>query len=326
MSEFTKQLIKQIKEKKPNISSSSISNYIRNLELLNDGKDLDNLDFLEDTKEIMKKLDSKKPNTRRNYLIAIVSMLHVYYDDVENKTYKYYLEKMIKSNNELKEIEKSNVKSETQEKNWMEWDEIKKILNDLENKVKTYDPLTIDKKQYKEVLKMIVLSLYVLNAPRRNQDYQDMYFIGGDYVPISKFNYLIYGLKEFVFRKYKTAKTEQKKNGSDLVISINETLMKNIELYMKFHPSLKKIDKINYDTVCYFLVNFDGSKFEHPNSITTILNNIFESYDKRIGSSMLRHIFLSSQYGENIEALKQMQETAKNMSHSSDMQLDYIKK
>ena len=252
---FTEELINKIKKNKPNLSKSSIMNYIRNLELLNDGKEMDNLDFLKDKKDIMKKLDDKKPNTRRNYLIAIVSLLNIYFNDPENDLYKYYLERMIESNNKLKAQEKSNIKSETQEKNWLEWDNIKMILHDLVERVKAFDPKNYNEADYKIVLQMIVLSLYVLNAPRRNQDYQDMYFIGGNYVPSPVFNYLIYESKQFVFRKYKTAKVEQKKSG-DLVIDISKELMDNIDLYLSFHPLLKN-KSISYDTIFYFLVNYN---------------------------------------------------------------------
>ena len=42
-----------------------------------------------------------------------------------------------------------------------------------------------------------------------------------------------------------------------------------------------------------FLVYNDGKEFNKINSITRILNKIF---DKKIGSSMLRHIFLTDKY------------------------------
>ena len=51
-----------------------------------------------------------------------------------------------------------------------------------------------------------------------------------------------------------------------------------------------------------------------------ILNKIF---DKAIGSSMLRHIFLTDKYGETLDKQK---EDAKNMAHSEGQQKDYIKK
>ena len=45
--------------------------------------------------------------------------------------------------------------------------------------------------------------------------------------------------------------------------------------------------------------------------------------NKAIGSSMLRHIFLTDKYGDTLE---QAEKDAKEMAHSSGMQKDYIKK
>lgn len=60
--------------------------------------------------------------------------------------------------------------------------------------------------------------------------------------------------------------------------------------------------------------------FSSVNSITRILNKVF---GKKVGSSMLRHIYLSSKYG-NVS--KEMKEDAKIMGHSTEVQKNtYIK-
>jgi hypothetical protein len=64
----------------------------------------------------------------------------------------------------------------------------------------------------------------------------------------------------------------------------------------------------------------DGEPLDKVNSITRILNRIF---GKSIGSSMLRHSYISSKYAAVNEEMK---EDAKNMSHSLGMQKEYIKK
>jgi hypothetical protein len=67
------------------------------------------------------------------------------------------------------------------------------------------------------------------------------------------------------------------------------------------------------------LVKADGSPLNTVNSITRILNKIF---GKKIGSSMLRHIYLSSKYGDTI---KEMEKDGVAMAHSSSVQREYIK-
>jgi hypothetical protein len=66
-----------------------------------------------------------------------------------------------------------------------------------------------------------------------------------------------------------------------------------------------------------FLVGADGTPITADNSITRVLNKIF---GKNIGSSMLRHIYLSSKYDIN-----SMKADADGMAHSVSQQKEYLK-
>jgi hypothetical protein len=91
--------------------------------------------------------------------------------------------------------------------------------------------------------------------------------------------------------------------------------------YFNYHPMVtmtKKIPKVKEAT--YFLTHRDNSPLDKVNSITRILNKVF---DKAIGSSMLRHIYLTGKYGE---VVKNQAQDALDMAHSEGMQKDYIKK
>lgn len=306
-------LIEKMVEK--GLSESSIKNYIRNLELLNNGDELKSLSFLKKKDEIINKLSDKKPNTKRSYLIAIVSALSVLDDKKNAKLYDFYYNQMMEMNKTLKEVEKSNEKSDAQKENWIEKDEIDNKLNDLVKSVEEF-PKSVNEKQYNTVLQMIILSLYVLQSPRRNADYQFMNVVK-DKVPDDKINFLVYDKKQFWFRKYKTAKSELK-DKNELIVDINDKLFKNIELYFKYHPLIKG-KKINAKDEIAFLVNYQGEPLLNVNSITLIINRIF---GKKIGSSMLRHLYVSHKYGD---ILQEMKEDSKDMSHSLEMQKDYIK-
>ena len=61
-------LIKQIKEARPNLKDNSINAYIIAIKKLNDNKEIEDLDFLADKEEIKKKLDDLKLTTKRNYI------------------------------------------------------------------------------------------------------------------------------------------------------------------------------------------------------------------------------------------------------------------
>jgi integrase len=103
-------------------------------------------------------------------------------------------------------------------------------------------------------------------------------------------------------------------------------LWKILLKYFRHHKliSFRNLDKspvlASNDNDDWFLIYQDGKPLDKVNSITRILNKIF---DKAIGSSMLRHIFLTDKYGKTLDDQKK---DAKDMAHSSSMQKDYIKK
>ena len=76
--------------------------------------------------------------------------------------------------------------------------------------------------------------------------------------------------------------------------------------------------KKNYNVP--FLVSIDGDEFKNSNEITRVLNKIF---NKKIGSSMLRNIYLTSKYSNN---LKDLNLDAQEMGTSANtIQNQYIK-
>ena len=131
-----------------------------------------------------------------------------------------------------------------------------------------------------------------------------------------QFNYLDLPKKTFVFNNYKTSN----KYGTQ-IIKISDELWSALMKYFVHHKSLKVEKKeISIIEPTNFLVYQDGKHLDKVNSITRILNKIF---GKAIGSSMLRHIFLTDKYGG---VLEEASKDAKEMAHSSGMQKDYIKK
>ncbi len=293
--------------KNKQISQSSLNLYLKNLKRLNDGEEIKNFNFLKNTKTILEKIKDYKPNTRRTYLISIVSLLKqepkfaTLYD-------KYY--KMLMEYN--KELKTNNDKSETQKENWISQEdvlnkqkELMAVIPDLKKKI------TIS--QYNKLLDLVVLSLYSLQAPRRNLDYLNMNVINKYNPELStENNYLDLGSGTFIFRNFKTKKTYL-----DQVIKINDDLMGIIKLYLKYHPKKKEMKgKFNIP----FLVDVNGNEFNNSNEITRLLNKIF---DKKIGSSMLRNIYLTSKYSNNLQNLKEDANAMGTSSNTAENQ--YIK-
>jgi len=302
--------------KNKNLSESTINAYMRNLKLLNDKKPIKTLSFLTRKDDIIKKINDRNPNTKRNYLITICSTLNQLSSNT--KLYKYYYDELMRMNKMLKEQESSNIKTDRQNDNWMEQDDINKILNEriieaneIYNKYKQYDILPT-KKLYNTFLETLTLALYVLQPPRRNKDYILMKIINDEPKDDDDktINYIDMKNGYFYFNNYKTSRTELK-NGDSLKIKINDELFDLIKKFTKFNSG------------SYLISNYDGDNYTESNFITKILNNIFKNENKKISSTMLRHIFLSDKFGNVSD---EQQKTAKEMSHSVDMQKQYIKK
>jgi len=276
----------------PNVSDSSRKLYLHNLKKLAGGE-FATLDFLADTDKILKQLESKPATTARSYLIAIVSALKT-----RNKPlYDFYYQHMMISNKALKE---NNTKSDTQKNNWESWKNIEDLLKhrlSLLPKKSRKKPLT--EEEYDDLLNTVILGLYVLQPPRRSQDYLNMKIAEPTDV---ESNYLYSG--KFYFNKYKTAKTYQTQ-----VEPIPDVLFDLLKTYWKWSPNTK-----------YLLVDFEGKPLDISNQITRRLNSLF---GKKISSSMLRNIFLTEKFATPMAELK---EATKAMGTSTNVAMNqYIK-
>jgi len=312
---FKKELEQKLLNEKK-LAQSSVKLYLRNLEKLNDNQPLKNLNFLKDSKVITEKLNRYKENTKRGYYISITSVLGLdKTTKAKQKLYDEYFKLMMEKNKELKAEEGTNKKTETQEQNWIAWSEVEQTADALKKKVETFkNNKELSEHQYNTLLQYVVLSLYTCLPPRRNE-YQNMMIIKNatENSPTDK-NYYDVDNNRFIFNKYKTMKKEGQK-----IVEIPDALKSVLSVYIKHHPLITgKITKKFQPVV--FLVYHDGTALDKVNSITRVLNKIF---GKKVGSSMLRHIYLSNKYGDVNEEQKA---DANKMGHSVDMARDYIKK
>lgn len=290
------------------LSPNSVKIYVRNIEKLNDGE-LKNFNFLKDVDKILGKLEKYKPNTKRTFLISIVSCLGVMCGGNKplTKLHKIYQDKMMGVDSEIKSTP-SDVKSDTQKENWVDWEIVKNTLEELKAKVDIKKKV-INETEYNRLLDFVVLSLYVYQPPRRNSDYLNMVIVKtvGDANETDK-NYFVIDSSEFIFNIFKTARKE-----GQVIIKVSEEMMNVIKTYLKYHPlvkgkTVKKGEKVP------FLVFYNGDKLHLINAITRILNKIF---GKRVGSSMLRASYLTGKYGD---IKTEQKEDAREMSHSVSTQ------
>ena len=295
------------KLKSKNISEGSLKLYMNNLKRLNDGNEIKNLTFLKNTDKILDKIKEYKENTKRTYIISIVSLLKQ--EPKLSKTYDFYYKLLIDLNNKLKT---NTTKSETQSENWITQDQVQEIYNKLESDVlgKLEGKKKVNEATYNELLTYLILSLYVCMPPRRNLDFQSMKFVKKFSPELDKkYNYLDVSTMKFYFNNYKTQKTYKCKE-----IDVNEPLKKVINLFLKYYPHKKDINNK------FMIVNFEGVEPKSSNYITTVLNKIF---NKKIGVSMLRNIFLSSKYSDEVKQLnKDVSDMGTSVSNSVNQ---YIK-
>ena len=297
-------------EKKPDISASSRKLYTFNLRKLNNNKEIKNLNFLSKP-EIVERLEGLNPNTKRTYIIAIVSSLKDRPETKYKKLYDKFYKMLVEINAELKN---NNTKSEKQKDNWISQEEVIKKYNELAEVVaELKGRRKISEEKYNQLLHAVVLGLYCLQPPRRNNDYTNCFVVKK--VPDdTERNYLDIKDWEWVFNNYKTKKTYKQ-----VKLDVPDELEDLLKVYLQYHPHAKEMKKKSFDPVP-LLMSQDGKVIDTSTEMTRTLNKIF---GKKIGSSLLRNIFLTDKYKDTKE---EMEDDVKAMGTSSmTANTNYIK-
>ena len=293
------------------VSESTANLYLRTLLMLNDKKPFSTLAFLKKRDAIASKLETYADSTKKGILAAIVSILSLFKDKSSYKSiYKHFYDLMMSKSKEVKEAESARAgeKSEKQKENWSSWEEVKKTEEELyKEAAELMNKKHLTAPEAEKLLQCVVLSLYTKIQPRRNQDYLNMLVVKKWSEDMSAdHNYLDLTGNQFVFNKYKTAK----KYGVQK-IAIPSDLLDILVPYLKHNPLWKESKG---KAAVPFLVSPGGVPITALNGITRILNKIF---GKKIGSSMLRTIFLTDKYSD----LKEEQEAdSRAMGHSVALQ------
>jgi hypothetical protein len=300
----------------PTQTKSTLQLYEKNIVRLCGGLEPKQLNFLKNVGEVMTRLESYKPTTQRSY---VVSILHFLKDKPKfKKAYDFYYKKMMEYNAGLSH---KNTKSQTQNENWISQADVVNRYVELAREVQ---PLfssrrKITKENWNDILRFFVLALYVQNPPRRNADYQNCVIVKKWREGMTKdYNYFDLQTGNFIFGNYKTNSTY----GIQMCQTSPE-FKDVIKDYMIYYPNKAKIGKEvsqNPEENAFLLCDFEGNRLTAVNAITRILNKIF---DKKIGVSMLRNIYLTDKYADTINGIK---DDATSMgTSSSTIQNQYVK-
>jgi len=304
-----------------NVSDSTASQYIKSLYSLNNSRPFSNLAWLKNKESVDQRISEFAESTQKTLLSVIVSALSLVKDKPTYKRiYSQYYTQMMAKSKEQREKDTSE-KTETQEQNWLDWDVVMSHQERLKNDAAQLNGKDLTPNQWDTMLSYMLLSLFTNFDPRRNQDYQYMYVVKSPkQATDSDKNYItLTEPRQFIFNKYKTAKS----HGTQ-TFDVPKSLDSVLNVYLSSHPLLKSSwsqpleKKATTKTCVPLLVSHDGTPLTAVNAITRILNRIF---GKRVGSTMLRHIYLSNKYD-----VAEMNETAEKMGHTGAVQREYLKK
>jgi hypothetical protein len=289
-----------------NLADSSLKKYTAKLTKLNNGDPVKNLNFLKNYEEITKQLSEMNDRMKRDTLIAIVSALTSL--PKLTKPFKIVRDKygvLLKEYNN--ELSSSNVKSDNMKDSWLTTEQINQKYKQLLKQTKKINVSDFTKHEYDLMYNLVILSLYKFLPPRREQSYISMQISNID-IPD---NQLDLKNKQFIFRKYKTAKVY-----GDQVVKIPKELMIIIDKYLLIHP---KFHLINSGSKVPFLIASNNS-YGKPHMI---LNSLSKTFGKSVGSATMRRIFATEKYADVVD---QMEKDAADMGTSvGTIKSHYIK-
>jgi hypothetical protein len=316
------ELISTIKSKRPNIKDSSLNMYIKNLRKLNkeigDSSNEHSLEVLKEKSKVDKFLETKAKSTKKNYYATIVVLLMTEENEDKDLIDKYRVE-MEDLDSSLKEMQKSQEKTEKQKQNWASLEELQKVMKTYKREIDMkglFKKENLTKSELDLIQKYVITSLYVLdpeNNPPLRSDYSMTVINIKDYNKMKdaelKQNYLVVRGQNKKFFHLGEFKTQGKFDN------------KTIDVGKKLNTVLNKWLKVNPTK---FLLFNRSLEMMTANQLTKAVKSAFSPLNKNgLGISMIRHIVISTLYPPQN---KEKQELADKMLHSVEQQTNVYSK
>jgi len=311
-------LADRFKELRPKLRPMSISAYANNLANVSKtiGVELHTVkDIIDNGPAIFEYVSKKTSNAKSFFATLVVFLCDKPADDqsTEQKDIiaKFRKNMYIKITADKEDDDKQEL-TDSQMENFIPWTDVLKFYKQLKEQctpLMKLDELT--KKQFELVQHYILLSMYVLTPPRRSADFVNFKLRGFSTGPESEDNYMIVprskkSKTELVFHTYK--------NQSRLGIQ-------SIKIDNKFRDLLLRWFQLNKHE--YLIVNNVGGKISNG-KIASMMKEIF---GKKISTSLLRHIYLTHEYGSiDINKLQETSEAMGNSPQEVQRILRYISK
>ena len=265
-----------------------------------------------DHETVLGKLEHYKDTTRKNILNVVVVVLKNDDSEEGQDAFKVYEKERDTYNEMYQHMVASHKKTESQKKNWVDWPDYIKMVETLHKhttSLKTTSEWSMpDKMWFQDYLVALLYQHY----PLRN-DFIAWVIGKWDYNKLSNqdtkdTNYLVVD-KGFtlVINEYKTSKRYGHKE-----IRIEDAQVKR---------ALRKWLKQNDSG--YLLINSHNKPMQ-ANGVSKLLSRVGQQQlSKNLGSSLLRHSYLSHKYPK--EQAEEKKKDADLMMHSEAMQQAYIK-
>jgi len=232
---------------------------------------------------------------------------------------------LIKKNNDYNETKQRQIKTPKEELNWIELDVIKTFIKDNEKRyIKIYKSMpSVD--NYLNLQKFLIMRLYT-DIPPRRLCYSDMI-----YRPLVDFEKLTSDeLKRNNYFALPNSDRSKKKGifffGSDNTKSKDTTAGDGVKVEIP-DGIMKLINLIRYNVMFdrYLLYNTKMQKL-NKNSLSKLIQSIFmEFFNKKVGASMLRKIYISDYFKNDIPLLERKR-IAKIMNHSIGVSMAHYTK
>jgi len=295
---MNEELIKLLKEKRPNISNSSLKTYesiLRNLyeKVFENDKTYKFDKFNKEVNKVINYLKNLPSNKRKTILSALVVI-------TDNKEYR---ELMLDDIKEYNKEEAKQTKTQTQIDNWVNKDDINSLTSNLRHNASIlYKKDKLTNADYQDIQNYIIISLYngEYIPPRRSKDYVNFKIKNIDK---SKDNYI--NKNNMVFNTYKTAKTYGQQQ-----IEIPKGLKTLLNKWIKNNPT----DYLLFDISFNPLTNV---------KLNQRLNKLF---GKKAGVNQMRKSYLSDKYSDMIDKKNELAKDMKDMGSSTIQENIYIKK
>ena len=239
--------------------------------------------------------------TKRDYLI-IFSIILKKYNQME--AYKIVYDEVLKYSKEHNNNEYKQCLDENEQKNYIKYEDLLNKVNDL---IYIYN----DKPTFKNMLKLLLLSLYVLHPPLRN-DYNDLKIIRFDYEDDKINNFLLINNNNYyvILNKDKVIN----KHGRAEIPILNKTLKIILNIYFDEYASNN-----------IYLFQNKNNKPYTKRQIQHYINSYFKNSNKILTIYNLRSAYISHFYINNLDILSR-NELADNMRHSRQTaELNYCK-